>query len=178
MAEITTIARPYAEALARLAGESESWARWSEMLALGADVVVDAQVAGLIRNPNVAAERVGDIVVAVCGDKLDAEGANFVRLLAENRRLAVLPEIARQFEIVKTAREGILEARISTAFELSQAQMDGLKMRLESKFGRKINIAQELDADLIGGVIIQVGDEVLDASVRGKLGDLAATLKA
>ncbi len=178
MAEITTIARPYAEALARLAGESESWARWSEMLALGAGVVADAQVADLIHNPSVAAERVGDIVVAVCGNQLNAEGANFVRLLAENRRLVVLPEIARQFEVMKAARDGVLDARVRTAFELSQAQMDGLKAKLESKFGRKINIAQEMDASLIGGVIIQVGDEVLDASVRGKLGDLAATLKA
>lgn len=178
MAEITTIARPYAEALARLAGESETWARWSDMLALGAGVVADAQVADLIRNPSVAAETVGDVVVSVCGDKLNAEGANFVHLLADNRRLSVLPEIARQFEVMKTAREGVLEAHVTTAFELSGSQLDGLKAKLESKFGRKVNIAQSKDADLIGGVIIQVGDEVLDASVRGKLGDLAATLKA
>ncbi len=178
MAEITTIARPYAEALARLAGDTDAWARWSEMLSLGAGVVADVQVADLIRNPGVAAERVGEIVVAACGDALTGEGANFVRILAENRRLPVLPEIARQFEVMKAAREGVLEARVRTAFELSGAQMDGLKSKLESKFGRKVNIAQETDASLIGGVIIQVGDEVLDASVRGKLGDLAATLKA
>jgi F-type H+-transporting ATPase subunit delta len=178
MAEITTIARPYAEALARLAGESDSWGRWSEMLALGAGVVADTQVTDLIRNPGVAAENVGDIVVAVCGERLNAEGANFVRLLAENRRLSVIPEIARQFEVMKAAREGTLDARVSTAFELTPAQLDGLKAKLEGKFGRKINIAQEMDASLIGGVVIQVGDEVLDASVRGKLGDLAATLKA
>ena len=178
MAEITTIARPYAEALARLAGEMDSWARWSDMLALGAGVVADTQVADLIRNPGGAAETVGKIVVSVCGDRLNGEGANFVRLLAENRRLSVLPEIARQFEIMKTAREGVLEAHITTAFELSAVQLDGLKAKLENKFGRKVNIAQSSDASLIGGVVIQVGDEVLDASVRGKLGDLAATLKA
>jgi F-type H+-transporting ATPase subunit delta len=178
MAEITTIARPYAEALARLAGDTDTWGRWSDMLSLGAGIVADAQVADLIRNPSVAAERVGDIVVSVCGDKLNAEGANFVRLLAENRRLTVLPEIARQFEVMKASRDGIMEARVRTAFELTPAQLDGLKTKLEAKFGRKINIAQEMDGSLIGGVVIQVGDEVLDASVRGKLGDLAATLKA
>lgn len=178
MAEITTIARPYAEALARLAGDSDAWARWSDMLALGASVVADAQVEGLIHNPGVDAGRVADVVVAVCGDRLNAQGANFVRLLAENRRLSVLPEIVKQFEVMKAAREGVLEARVATAFELSAAQLDGLKAKLESKFGRKINIAQAVDTALIGGVVIQVGDEVLDASVRGKLGDLAATLKA
>lgn len=178
MAEITTIARPYAEALARLAGEADSWSRWSDMLSLCASVVADVQVADLIHNPGVAAERVAEVVVAVCGDRLNDEGRNFVRLLAENRRLPVLPEIAQQFEAMKASREGTLEARVTTAYELGEAQLAGLKTKLESKFARKINVAQVVDKALIGGVVIQVGDEVLDASVRGKLGDLAAILKA
>ncbi len=178
MAEITTIARPYAEALTRLAAEANSWSKWSALLALSAEVIADPQIAALIGNPGVDTVRVVEIIKAICGDRLDAEGANFIQLLAENKRLAVLPEIVRQFEVMKTAQEGILDARVTSAFELTGAQISGLMAKLETKFGRKINVTQEVDNALIGGVVIQVGDEVLDASVRGKLGELAATLKA
>jgi len=178
MAELTTIARPYAEALSRLAGEANSWADWSAMLALSAEVVADPQVAGLIANPGVDSGHVVEVVKAVCANGLNAEGQNLIQVLAENKRLGVLPEIARQFEVIKTAQEGTLDAHVTSAFELTGAQIDGLMAKLETKFGRKINVTQEVDSALIGGIVIQVGDEVLDASVRGKLGDLAATLKA
>lgn len=178
MAEITTIARPYAEAVAKLAGEANSWKAWSGMLTQAAQVAADPQVADLAGNPAVPSERVADLIVEVCGSSLDAEGANFVRLLAENKRFSALPEIAAMFEEIKAAQEGVLEARVTTAFELTAEQMAGLMAKLESKFGQKINAAQEVDASLIGGVVIQVGDEVMDASVRGRLASMAATLKA
>lgn len=177
MAEITTIARPYAEAVARLAGEGNTWAAWSANLKLAATVVADPQVAGLAANPSVPAERVAELIIAVCGEGLNAEGANFVRLLAENKRFAALPEIAALFEEMKAAREGVLEAHITTAFSLTPEQLAGLVARLEAKFGQKVTADQTVDPALIGGVVIQVGDEVMDASVRGKLNDLAATLK-
>jgi F-type H+-transporting ATPase subunit delta len=178
MAEITTIARPYAEAVAKLAGEGKSWKVWSDMLALAAQVAADPQVTALAGNPAVPAERVADVIVSVCGNALNAEGSNFVRLLAENKRFSSLPEIARLFEEIKATEEGVLEARIVTAFELTAEQMAGLLAKLETKFGHKITASQEVDTSLIGGVVIQVGDEVMDASVRGKLYDMAATLKA
>lgn len=178
MAEITTIARPYAEAVAKLAGETNSWQAWSDMLALAAQVAADPQVATLAGNPAVPADRVADLIVGVCGSGLNAEGGNFVRLLAENKRFSTLPEIARLFEEIKAVQEGVLEARITTAFELSAAQMAGLMAKLEAKFGQKIDASQEVDTSLIGGVVIQVGDEVMDASVRGRLQSMAATLKA
>jgi F-type H+-transporting ATPase subunit delta len=178
MAEITTIARPYAEAVAKLAGEGNTWKDWSAMLALSAGVAVDPQLAALAGNPAVPAERVADVIVAVCAEGLNAEGANFVRLLAENKRFSSLPEIARLFEEIKAEREGVLEARVTTAFELTADQMAGLMAKLEAKFDQKINAVQEVDTSLIGGVVIQVGDEVMDASVRGRLASMAATLKA
>lgn len=178
MAEITTIARPYAEAVAKLAGETQAWQVWSDMLALAAQVAADPQVAALAGNPAIPAERVADVIVSVCGKALNSEGANFVRLLAENKRFNALPEIAALFEEIKAAQEGTLEALISTAFELSAAQMAALVAKLEAKFGHKINASQEVDTALIGGVVIQVGDEVMDASVRGRLASMAATLKA
>lgn len=178
MAEITTIARPYAEAVAKLAGETQGWKVWSDMLVLAAQVAADPQVVALAGNPAIPAERVADVIVSVCGSALNADGSNFVRLLAENKRFNALAEISRLFEEIKAAQEGVLEARISTAFELSAEQMKALVTKLETKFGQKINASQETDASLIGGVVIQVGDEVMDASVRGRLQSMAATLKA
>jgi len=176
MAEITTIARPYAEAVARLAKEGNSWKAWSDMLVLATQVAADPQISALAANPGVASKQVADVIVAVCGDRLNAEGINFVRLLAENKRFSSLPEIERLFEEIKAEQEGVLEARITTAFPLSAEQMTGLMAKLEAKFGQKIEASQDVDAELIGGVVIQVGDEVMDASVRGRLQSMAATL--
>jgi F-type H+-transporting ATPase subunit delta len=178
MAEITTIARPYAEAVAKLAGESQAWKSWSDMLATAAQVAADPQVAALAANPGIPAERVADVIISVCGSGLNAEGVNLIRTLAENKRFGALPEIARMFEEIKADQEGVLDARITTAFELTAEQMAGLVTKLEAKFGQKITASQEVDAALIGGVVIQVGDEVMDASVRGRLAGMAATLKA
>lgn len=178
MAEITTIARPYAEAIARLAKESNGWAAWSAELGLMAAVMQDEQIAGVVANPAVSSERVAELLVAICDGKLSENGKNFVSVLAENNRYGVLPEILRLFEEIKSAQEGVLEAVITTAYELTPSQLGDLIAKLETKLNCKISATQQVDARLIGGVVIQVGDEVLDASVRGKLEDLSATLKA
>ena len=176
--ERATLARPYADAVAKLAGEAKAWPVWSERLALLALVAQDDQIKSLAANPSVPSERVSEVILAVCGDKLGAEGANLVGLLAENKRLALLPEIVQLFEAEKATHEGMLEAHVTTAYELSADQLAGLMAKLETRFGRKIIVTQSTDTDLIGGVVIQVGDEVMDASVRGGLENLAVTLKA
>lgn len=176
--ERATLARPYAEATAKLAAEANAWGPWSERLALLAAVAGDEQIQALAANPAVEGARVADVVLAVCGDKLGDEGANLVRLLVENKRLGLAAEIAAQFQALKAAQEGELTAHVTSAFELSEAQMASLVAKLETKFGRKIKATQSTDPDLIGGVVIQVGDEVMDASVRGGLEQLAVTLKA
>jgi F-type H+-transporting ATPase subunit delta len=119
-----------------------------------------------------------EVVLGVCGDKLGAEGANLARLLVENKRLALLPEIVAMFEVLKAEQEGELAAHITSAFTLDAGQMAGLVAKLEAKFGRKVSATQSVDAELIGGVVIQVGDEIMDASVRGGLEALSVTLKA
>jgi F-type H+-transporting ATPase subunit delta len=176
--ERATLARPYADAVAKLAVEGNAWTAWSERLGLLNLVTADEQIKALTTNPSVTAERLVQVILSVCGDKLGAEGANLVGLLAENKRLNLLAEIVTLFETMKAEREGVLEAHVTTAYELAPGQMASLVARLEGKFGRKIEATQSLDADLIGGVIIQVGDEVMDASVRGGLENLAVTLKA
>ena len=176
--ERATLARPYAEAIAKLAAESATWSSWSDRLALLSMVAADSQVQDLAVNPAVPSVRVADVVLAVCGEKLGAEGDNLARLLVENKRLTLLPEIVAMFEKLKAEQEGELSAHITSAFQLDAGQMAGLVARLESKFGRKVSATQSLDEALIGGVVIQVGDEVMDASVRGGLEALAVTLKA
>lgn len=176
--ERATLARPYAEALAELAAQGQSWSVWSERLALLSTVLADAQMRELIVNPALEDARVADLVISVCGDALGAEGANFVRLLAENKRLPLVADVVAQFEALKAAQEGELSAHVTSAFDLSNEQMAALKERLEARFGRKINATQSTDPELIGGVVIQVGDEVMDASVRGGLEQLAVTLSA
>jgi len=176
--ERATLARPYAEAIAKLAGEGHSWGPWSERLALLALVAGDGQIQDLATNPAVPGSRVADVVLAVCGDKLGAEGVNLTRLLVENKRLALLPEIVSLFEALKSEQEGGLAAHITSAVTLAAEQMAGLVAKLEAKFGRKVTATQSVDSELIGGVVIQVGDEVMDASVRGGLEALAVTLKA
>lgn len=176
--ERATLARPYAEAVGKMAAERQAWDRWSERLALLALVADDARIKDLAGNPAMPAERVAEVILAVCGDKLGDEGGNLVKLLVENKRLPLLPEIVALFEALKAAQEGELTAHITSAFELSKEQLAGLVAKLEAKLGRKITATQSLDAGLIGGVVIQVGDEVMDSSVRGGLASLAVTLKA
>lgn len=176
--ERATLARPYAQALAKLAAEGGAWGPWADRMDCVAAVVADDQVQSLVNNPAVDSGRVADLVLSVCGDRMGADGANLVRLLAENRRLALAADIAAQFQALKAAQEGELTAHVTSAYELTAAQMAALVAKLETKFGRKVIATQSTDPDLIGGVVIQVGDEVLDASVRGGLDALGVTLKA
>jgi F-type H+-transporting ATPase subunit delta len=176
--ERATLARPYAEAIAKLAAMGNAWTAWSERLAVLAAVAGDAQIQELASNPSVDSARIAAVVLDVCGAQMGAEGDNLVRLLAENKRLALAPEIAALFETLKAAQEGELNAHITSAYPLSDAQMAGMVAKLEAKFGRRINATQSTDAELIGGVVVQVGDEVMDASVRGGLESLGVTLKA
>lgn len=176
--ERATLARPYAEAIAKLAAEANAWDAWAHRLDLLSAVASDEQVQALAGNPSVDGDRVAELVLAVCGDQLGSEGANLVKMLVENKRLAVAPEIAAQFQVLKAAQEGELTAHITSAYELTAEQLSNLVAKLETKFGRKIIATQSTDPDLIGGVVIQVGDEVMDASVRGGLETLGVTLKA
>ena len=119
-----------------------------------------------------------EAVICDAAGSLSAEQRNFVRVLAENERLDVLPEIADRFEALRNEFEGVVDARISSAFPLSDAQLDEIVGALQAKYGRTVKASVNVDADLIGGVSIRVGDEVMDASVRGKLAQLAGVLRA
>lgn len=176
MAEPSTIARPYAEAAFAAAAEAGALDRWAALLSDMARIAADGQVKALVSDPNVPAAS----VVAVFGSLLpqaDDAARNFLAALADNGRLELLPEIEGQFRALKSAREGSAEAEVTSAFEIDPQSLAGLVSALERRFGRTIKPQLHVDPALIGGVTVRVGDEVIDASVRGKLAAMQSALR-
>jgi F-type H+-transporting ATPase subunit delta len=177
MSELSTLARPYAEAVFRLAQGENDLNGWSSRVATLAAIVSDAQVAGLIADPAVASDRVSGLIIDVAGASLGERGANFVKVLAENGRLTLLPEIGTQFETLKASAEGVVEAMITSAQELTQSQIDELAAGLKAKFNRSVTVQVAVDASLIGGAVITIGDQVIDGSVKGRLQRMSFALQ-
>ncbi len=176
MAELATIARPYAEAAYRLAKEGNSLQSWSDALNLLASVYQDPQMQAAIANPKVTPPDIEKLLVAICGARIDDVARNLIQLLVHNRRLPVLVEIRDLFEQLKLEDEGKVDAKISSAFPMDDAQRSQVVNLLSSRFKRKINATVTVNPDLIGGIKVEVGDKVWDASVRGRLQTMAATL--
>jgi F-type H+-transporting ATPase subunit delta len=178
MAEPSTIARPYAEAVFKLADAQDKLGEWSGVLANVAAVAADERVRAAISDPNLPAAKVAGLFIAVLAGKLSGDAENLVRVLAENGRLDVLPEIRTQYEALKNEREGVVEAEVHTAFDLDAAQLADLVARLEKKTGRKVKASVRVDKELIAGVKVVLGDKVIDGSARAQLGALENALKA
>ncbi len=178
MAEVTTIARPYAEAVYRIAQQGGSLDKWSQMLEFAATAVADPQMRAVIGNPKLTAEQQKKVFLSICEQQLDENGVNLVNLLLENRRLPVLPAIREQFEELRALHGGLLEAEIFSAFALTDVEKQELVSRLETKFTRKVEATVTIEPELIGGIRIVAGDVVIDASVRGQLQNMAFTLKS
>jgi F-type H+-transporting ATPase subunit delta len=178
MAELTTIARPYAEAVFKLGMSGSSLDAWSDRLAEMAAIAGNADMRALIGNPKVDAATLFRLLTSLVKTPLDDDAKNFVHLLIDNGRLDVLPEIRAQFQHLKDEFEGVAEADVASAFPLSEAQLKQLTAHLESRFKRKIKASVRIDKELIGGIRVAVGDEVLDASVRGRLAAMSSALQS
>jgi len=181
MAENATVARPYAEALFRVAQagkESFSLAAWSDLVAELAQIGAHPEVQAFARNPKTSASDVSAAITALVKSPLTSEAKNFLAMLVDNGRISLLPEIGAQFQALKNATEGAADAEITSAFELNAAQVAELIATLEKKFSRKLNPVVTVDPALIGGVRVVVGDEVLDTSVRAKLSQMRMALAA
>ena len=176
MAESVTIARPYAEALFRAAKESGNLAKWAGQVALLGQVAANPEARSAIGDPNVAAPQLVDLFRSACGTAVDAELSNFIQLLSNNDRLGLLPEIAALYESYKQNEEGTKQAEIISAFPIDDAQVKALVPQLETVFKTKLETSVSLDPELIGGIKVIVGDQMLDASVRGKLDAMATAL--
>ena len=177
MAELATIARPYAEALFRVARLSDLTA-WSTLVTEMAQVAANSDFQGFAHNPKISHADVTSTFLSALKSPVGAEAKNFIDMLVDNGRLSLLPEIALQFQGLKNAQEGAADVAIVSAFDLSATQISELVATLEKKFGRKLKPLVTTDASLIGGVRVVVGDEVLDTSVRARLQQMQLALTA
>lgn len=177
MAENITLARPYADAAFQLARATSALGPWQQALDRMAAVAADAQMVECISNPRLLPAQVSQLFLDVVGS-VSAEQQNFVRLLVDNDRLQVLPEIRDLYVELKNGQEGVQEADIASAFPLDDATLKNLVAELEARFKCRIQATVSLDPELIGGVRIAVGDQVIDASVRGKLAAMATALQS
>lgn len=176
MAEIATIARPYAEALFQAsAADLENTAWWLDSLG---SVAANEQVQQFAANPKVTSEQLFGLVTEIAKVPLPPHGVNFLRTVIENDRLSALPEIARQFRELKNAQGGSSDAVVYSAFPIAPAQLGEVTKLLERRFGRKLNVSVQEEPDLIGGIRVAVGDEVLDTSVRARLEQMKVALTA
>jgi F-type H+-transporting ATPase subunit delta len=175
MAELRTIARPYAEAAFGMAIEEKSLAHWSDSLAALARVATAPELTNLIGNPSVSAKRLTQLFASAV-TTLSATETQMVQVLAENERLLALPEISALFETLRNEAEETIFAEVTSAFPMSDAQLKDLVDTLQKKHGKKVKASVSVDPALIGGVSIAIGDEVFDASVRGKLARMTSAL--
>jgi len=176
MAEKSTIARPYAKALFELALEHRKLGAWSEALGLAAAVVSDERVRKLLTIPHVTIEQLADLVIGVVGGQLDAEGRNFIRVLAANRRLGFLPEIAAIYQKLKAAEENTVDVTVSSAVALDKDQQQKFSQAMGARLRRDVRLHCEVDSTLLGGAVLRADDLVIDGSLRGRLERLSAEL--
>lgn len=178
MAESITLARPYANAAFEVAAADNALAQWSQMLQTLAAVTSQPRISELLKSPALTAEKQSEALLSICGDAISPKGSNMVRLLAENRRLALLPQISELFDTLKDAREKSIDVEVSTAYALNDATVKSLTAALEKRLDRSVKLHSHVDPQLIGGVVIRAGDTVIDNSVRGKLNKLAESLSS
>ena len=178
MAERITTARPYAKAIFALARKTNTLAQVATTLARAAEVVSDPRVHALLGSPHVTPVQLAELVTAVTGDKLDENGRNFLSLLAQNRRLGFLPEIAALFERMKADVENAVDVEVIAASQLTPDQESRYAAALEKKLGRQVRLHTKVDGSLLGGAVLKAGDLVIDGSIKGRLERLATELTA
>jgi F-type H+-transporting ATPase subunit delta len=176
VAERATIARPYAKAAFEYAREANAFAVWSAGLNQAARIVSDARVAPLTKSPQWPAEKLVGLITDVAGAELNAGMQNFVRVLAENHRLLLLPEIAAHYEVLRSAVENTVDVDVVSAVPLDAAQTEKLKQALSTRLKRQVRMQNSVDATLLGGAVVRAGDLVIDGSLKGRLERLATDL--
>ena len=176
MSEFTTTARPYANAIYQVASENKTEKSWGEALELMSAVVANKDMIRMLDNPRLKKEQKGELFLNVVGDKLSEQQQNLVRLMAENGRLKILPEVAQQFEVYRTIAEGKIDAVAVSAFPLTKAQESAITQSLKDKLGREVTLTTSTDESLIGGVVIKAGDTIIDGSIKAQLALLANAL--
>jgi F-type H+-transporting ATPase subunit delta len=178
MAELSTLARPYARAAFEFAVNVNDLAAWSASLSTAAKVSQAENMQKVLSSPSLTSEQQAKQFVDVCGDELSANAQNFIKVLAENKRLPLLPEITSLFDEFKANREKSVEVEVATVFELDEALQQKLAATLSEKLEREVNLQTTIDKDLIGGVVIRAADIVIDGSISGRLAKLSEAMNA
>jgi F-type H+-transporting ATPase subunit delta len=176
VAETNTLARPYAKAAFELARSHDNLAGWSDMLAALTAVVSNEDTQALIGNPLLAKGDLLDLIIGVCGERLDEQGRNFARLLVEEKRLGIVSAIAELFEKRKDESQGRMAVEVHSAVELPESRKQSLSQALERRLRRSVDMECKTDPDLIGGIVIYAGDEIIDHSVRNQLHQLVSAI--
>jgi len=177
MAELTTVARPYATAAFNFAVEQKAVADWQQMLVFASEVAQNDVMEGLLSG-STAAEQLAEMFINICGEQLNTEGQNLIKVLAENKRLSVLPEIAELYAELKAEYEKEIDVDVTSATELSSEQQGKISTALEQRLARKVKLNCNMNPALVAGVVIKAGDTVIDGSVKSKLNRLADALQA
>ncbi len=178
MAELSTLARPYAKAAFQAAVDAGEVKAWSDMLVTTSEVVQNEDMGKVLSHPAFTGEQQAQTLIDVCGDKLNAAGKNLVSVLAENKRLPLLPQILEQFEHLKAELEKAVDVEIISAFEVSDESKQKLTDALKAKLAKDVRVTTIVDETLVGGAIIRAGDMVIDGTVRGKLTKLAEAMNS
>jgi F-type H+-transporting ATPase subunit delta len=173
MAELSTIARPYAQGVFAVAQAGNNFQHWSTMLSTAAEAAQTEQLTPLLNTSLVNRTALADVFIEACGDALDDQGRNLIRLLADNRRLGMLAQIHEQFELLRGEAEGTIDATMVAAQEVDKATQDKVAKALGQRLNRKVALSTETDPSLLGGAVIRAGDLVIDGSARGRLERLA-----
>ena len=174
MSHALTLARPYARAAFALAREHGRFAPWSNLLGFAAQIAADSRVQGLLGHPKLTLDDVLGLLLP--SGEIDPNFRQFVSVLADNRRLALLPEIAAQYEALRAEAERVVNVTVTSAATMGASEVENLTAALKRRFGSDIALTQAVDPELIGGAVIDAGDVVIDGSLRGKLGRLQAAL--
>jgi F-type H+-transporting ATPase subunit delta len=176
MSELITLARPYASAAFELAKEEKNFDHWSEMLGFMAAVAHDRTMRIVLDSPRLSEDQAAEMFISVCEERIDDEGRNFIKLLAENRRLTLLPEITALYEFMRSEAEGKIDAEVVSAKELDEAQIEAINKALKARLGREVHLTTRTDKSLLGGAVIRAGDLLIDGSIRGRLNQLSTIL--
>lgn len=176
MSELATLARPYAAAVFKRAKETNASKDWSKNLAFLTAVLGDDSIFRIIDDPKVSKLSLQTLLLDISEGQLNQEGQNFLKLLIENNRLSLVPAITELFETYKAEDEGSIEIDVTTAFAFTKESKQSFNATLEKVFGKKVSMKVAVDSALIGGVLVRAGDQVIDASVRGQLQQLAQRL--
>ena len=176
MAEVSTLARPYAQAIFNLAKADDILKAWSETLAVLKEITADDSMIGLINNPDVSDEQCIALIIDICSGELNEQEQNFLKMAAENGRLEVIPTIADSFEALRAEEEGSIEAHVISAYAVNATQKKSIAAALKKRFGREITITTQIDKSLLGGIIIRAGDIVIDGSAKSQLEKITLSL--